>query len=94
MKQRLKAIIDACTEQNADNAAILKMLRNMHDEWKEPVMVIECGYIDKNDVPSKEDSEQYPEVESDHVLESCRYEKRGPNKFKVTMIIEECDDEG
>jgi hypothetical protein len=94
MKQRLKAIIDACTDQSADNAPILKMLKSMHDEWKEPVSVIECGYIAKTNAP----------INSDDPIEILKYTYpfKGEEESwdtedwppcKVTMIIEECDDE-
>jgi hypothetical protein len=93
-KIRLKAIIDACTEQSIDNAYILKMLRNMRDEWKEPLMVIECGYIEKENVPSKEAVEQFASTEVEGIIEDSTTYKGDKPSCKVTMIIEECDDEG
>jgi hypothetical protein len=93
MKQRLKAIIDACSDQNADSAPILKMLRNMHDEWKDPERVVECGYVDPDGIPDNDYMQQFQGMALAMITAKTTTFKGGDKDLKVTFILEKSDDE-
>lgn len=90
MKQRLEAIIDAIQTVEPSTAQILKMLEDMRDDWKEPDMVIECGYTAKS---NKDLSSMgiLDDIFDEKGEEGDWYDGDWP-PYKVTMILEKEDE--